>query len=78
MKDTVEADEPEGEACFFQSVSSLLIWLHWTYYWLRITVSEVGDPLTAEEVEEKEQLLEEASEFTWFYSGLAFLMMTFV
>lgn len=34
-----------------------------TYYWLRNFLLEGGDPLTAEEVEEKELLLEEASEY---------------
>ena len=36
-----------------------------TYYWLRIFLLEGGDPLTTEEVEEKEGLLEEASEYVW-------------
>jgi len=73
MKDTIEVDEPEGLS---QSLPSFLTLFYWIYY-LRNNFAEVGDPLTAEEVEEKELLLEEASQTIRPYCGLTFVFHGF-
>ena len=62
LKDTIDVDEPEGTSTqLLPHLSSCCLLHHFTSY-LLITdhwYLEMRDPLTAEELEEKERLLEE-------------------
>ena len=59
LKDTIEVDEPEG--ILFNFPTDPIFWSNSITFLTWCKCLEVGDPLTAEEVEEKERLLEEVT-----------------
>lgn len=62
LKDTIDVDEPEGMLSKLLPVAFLCCLLyHFANDQLHIWHLETGDPLTPEELEEKERLLEEVN-----------------
>lgn len=65
MKDSIDVDEPEGQWVFPRLfISFFLFILFFVTMVPYVVCTEVDDPLTAEEVEERERLLEEVSVFS--------------
>lgn len=64
LKDTIDVEETEGMLLIFMfhvPISCKFPFTVWLI--LEMIILDVGDPLTAEELEEKEKLLEEVSGF---------------
>lgn len=80
IKDSIDVDEPEGILLFPYDVLLYGTQIFFLPVWLSLLYLEGGDPLTAEELEEKERLLEEVSGtcfllclYNWLpYSNLIF------